>query len=199
GEQPADHRGELPRSQRALQGQRIGHVGPLPRPAGFTPKTTCISAQPDSIIGRRVLSGCGTEGGSVGHRADPSADGRALSELTAQLGRQLAQLLRDEVALARAELFARARQLAAGGEMIAVAGILALTGWLALVAAAVAGIAVALPLWAATLIVGGFLLLIAGVLAVQGRRRLRSFTPPTLTLQGLRRDVAEVRATARPK
>jgi hypothetical protein len=135
----------------------------------------------------------------VGHRADPSADGRFVHDLTAQLGHQLAQLLRDEIALARAELFARARQLAAGGEMIAVAGMLALTGWLALVAAAVAGIAVAVPVWAAALIVGGFLLLIAGVLALLGRRRLRSFTPPALTLQSLRRDVAEVRVRARQK
>ena len=130
----------------------------------------------------------------VGHQADRPADSRSVHELTAQLGRQLSQLLRDEVALARAEIFARARQAVTGGGMLATAGLLALTGWLALVAAAIAGIAVVLPVWAAALIVGGFLVLIAGVLALRGSRRLRSVPPLTLTAQSIRQDVEVIKA-----
>lgn len=132
----------------------------------------------------------------MGHQADRSADSRSIHQLTAELGRQLSQLLRDEVALARAEIFARARQAVTGGGLLATAALLGLTGWLVLVAAAVAGIAVVLPVWAAALIIGGFLVLVAGALALQGRRRLRSVPPLTLTAQSIRRDVAVVKEKA---
>jgi hypothetical protein len=129
----------------------------------------------------------------VSRQADSLADGHSVRELTVQLGSQLGQLLRDEIALARAEVFARARQATTGGVLISTAALLALTGWLALIAAAIAGIAVALPVWAAALIVGGFLMLIAGALVLGGRRRFRAVSPPTLTMQSLRRDVEEVK------
>lgn len=117
-------------------------------------------------------------------------------ELTAQLGNQVSQLLRDELALARAELFARARQAVLGGGMLGAGALLGLTGWLALVAAAIAGIAVALPVWAAALIVGGFLLLVAGGVAARGGRRLSRMEPLTLTAESIRQDVQEVKERA---
>ena len=51
-------------------------------------------------------------------------------ELTVQLGSQVSQLLRDELALARAELFARARQAILGGGMLNAAALLGLTAGL---------------------------------------------------------------------
>ncbi len=129
-------------------------------------------------------------------QADPPASDHSVHDLTAQLGSQLAQLLRDEVALARAELFARARQAATGSMLAAAAALFGLTGWLALVAAGTAGIATVLPVWAAVLIVGGFLLLVAGLLALLGRRRIAAAEPLALplTTDSLRRDVAVVKA-----
>ena len=117
-------------------------------------------------------------------------------ELTVQLGSQVSQLLRDELALARAELFARARQAILGGGMLSAAALLGLTGWLALVATVIAGIAVALPVWAATAIVGGFLVLAAGGIAMRGGRRLSSIAPMTLTAESIRQDVHEVKERA---
>jgi hypothetical protein len=131
--------------------------------------------------------------------ADPAARDASVSELTAQLGSQVSQLLRDELALAKAELFARARQAIMGGGLLTTAVLLGLTGWLALVAAGIAGIAVALPVWAAALIGGGALLLVAGVLAAGGARRLSRGVPPLkLTAESIRRDVEEVKEKARP-
>lgn len=118
-------------------------------------------------------------------------------ELTVQLGNQVSQLLRDELALARAELFARARQAVLGGGMLGTGALLGLTGWLALVAAAIAGIAVVLPVWAAALIVGGFLVLVAGGLAARGGRRLSRMKPLTLTAESIRQDVQEVKEKAK--
>lgn len=117
-------------------------------------------------------------------------------ELTVQLGNQVSQLLRDELALARAELFARARQAVLGGGMLGTGALLGLTGWLALVAAAIAGIAVALPVWAAALIVGGFLMLVAGGVAARGGRRLSRMEPLTMTAESIRQDVQEVKERA---
>lgn len=132
-------------------------------------------------------------GGRVS-KQDGSAPGDlSASELTVQLGRQVSQLLRDELALARAELFARARQAVLGGGMLGAAALLGLTGWLVLVAAVITGIAVALPVWAATVIVGGFLVLMAGGIALRGGRHLSKVTPLTLTAESIRRDVQEVK------
>lgn len=128
--------------------------------------------------------------------ASPAPRDLSLGELTVQLGNQVSQLVRDELALARAELFERARQAILGGGMLGTAALLGLTGWLALVAAVIAGIAVALPVWAAAAIVGGFLVLVAGGIAARGGRHLSKVTPPTLTAESIRRDVEEVKDRA---
>jgi hypothetical protein len=129
----------------------------------------------------------------VNRQADSLAGDHSVGELTVQLGSQLSQLLRDELGLARAELFARARQATTGGMMVAAAALLGMTSWLAVVAAGIAGIAMVLPVWASALIIGAFLMLAAGLLALRGGRRLRTVAPLTLTAESIRRDVAEVK------
>ena len=117
----------------------------------------------------------------------------SVRELTAQLGEQLPRLMREEVALARAELFARAKQAKSGGGLLAGAAVVALGGWLAMVAAAIAGIAEALPVWASALIVGGSLAAVAGALAQRGRSRLPRRVPPLpVTAGSVRRDLGEL-------
>ncbi len=128
-----------------------------------------------------------------------SPDGQTSArELTVRLGEQASVLLRREIALAKAELFARARQAVMGGGLLGAAALLAVTGWLALVAAAIAGIAVVLPVWAAALIVGGVLLALGGGLAWPARRHLSSGAqPPRLTAESLRRDAAVIKERTR--
>lgn len=109
-------------------------------------------------------------------------------ELTVQLGDQLSRLVNEEIALAKAELFASARQSVLGGGMLGAATVAGLTCWLVMVAAAVAGIAAGLPVWAAALIVGGALGATAGLLALLGMRRLARGTPPLKMTIGSIRD-----------
>lgn len=109
-------------------------------------------------------------------------------ELTVQLGDQLGRLVNEEIALAKAELFASARQSVLGGGMLGAATVAGLTCWLVMVAAAVAGIAAGLPVWAAALIVGGALGATAGLLALLGMRRLARGTPPLKMTIGSIRD-----------
>ncbi len=116
-------------------------------------------------------------------------------ELAAQVAVQGAGLLGQEFALAKAELLARARQAGAGATMLAVAGLLGVSAWLVLLAAAVAGVAVALPVWASALILGGALGMGAGGLAlIAGRRLARTKPPLPLTTESVRQDLAEIKA-----
>lgn len=117
-------------------------------------------------------------------------------ELTAQLGEQLSRLLKDEIALARAELFASARRAILGGGLLATAAILGLGAWGALVAAAIAGIAEGLPVWASALIIGAALGALAGAGALIGRGRLTNGVPPLrMTADSVRKEIGELTAT----
>ncbi|HEY1706156.1 MAG TPA: phage holin family protein [Trebonia sp.] len=138
-------------------------------------------------------------GGTVDgrRRAVPATD-RHVSDLTTQLGEQVTRLIRAETALARASLFASARQAVMGGGLLGAAAVVGLGAWLALVAAAVAGIAEGLPVWASALIVGGALGLLAGALALLGRQRLTRTAPPLkMTADSVVTDLGELAASGR--
>jgi hypothetical protein len=123
----------------------------------------------------------------------------SLPELTVHLTEQAMRLVRAELALARAELFARGRQAVLGGGLFAAAALVGLGGWLALVAAAIAGIAEALPVWASALIVGAALCAIAGALAMAGRARLQRGMPPlSMTAGSVRRELHELTGHHQP-
>lgn len=125
--------------------------------------------------------------------AEPTA-----RELTVQLAEELSRLVRDEIALARAELSASVRRAKGGGILLAVAAVVGLAGGAVLVATAVAGIAVALPVWLAALIVGGGLSLIAAVCGLLAVRSLRNGIPPfRITTNSIHRELRELTSAAR--
>lgn len=115
------------------------------------------------------------------------------AELTTRLGSELSRLVRSEIALAKAELTASTRQMMLGGMLFSGAAVTAMYGLGVLIAAAVAAIALRLPVWAAALIVGGALMALAGLLAMLGRRRLKRGTPPISAAVGtVREDITEI-------
>jgi hypothetical protein len=118
----------------------------------------------------------------------------ATRELAARVAVQGAGLLRQEIALAKAELLAKARQAGAGAVLLTAAGVLGITAWLVVVAAAIAGMAVALPVWAAALIMAGVLGSAGGGIALIAGKRLGQAVPPLpLTAESVRDDLALVR------
>lgn len=132
-------------------------------------------------------------------REEPQAPPRppTTRELAAQAAVQAAGLVGQEIALAKAELLARARQAGVGVSMLVAAGLLGASAWLVLLAAAIAGIAVALPVWASALIMGGALAMLAGGIGLIASRRLARQVPPLpLTTESIRRDLAEIRDRA---
>lgn len=119
-------------------------------------------------------------------------------ELVRQAAQQVSELMRAELRLAVAELKDKGRHAGTGAGMFGGAALVALYGLAVLLAAAVAAIALALPVWASALIIGGFLMLVAAVLALLGRSQTRRATPakPEQAMDEARQAVAELKERA---
>ena len=102
----------------------------------------------------------------------PEAHKRHLGGLVKDLMGDMSSLIRLEIALARAQLKEKAVSMAVSSALILVAAFFGLLAAGVLTATFVLAISVALPAWAAALIVTGAYLLIAGVLALIGVQRL---------------------------
>lgn len=98
------------------------------------------------------------------------------------MGRQLIADLRElaglEAELAKAELASKGRRAALGSGLLLVAAMSIFFLGATLVAAAILAVSLAVPGWAAALVVTGFLTILAGLLAFTGVRLLRSAVPP---------------------
>jgi hypothetical protein len=92
--------------------------------------------------------------------------------------RQIRHLVGQKLALARADLAEKGKDTGRGARLFGGAGVVAIYGGGAMVAAAVAGLAVRWPIWAAALVVGVVLLAVAGVLALAGRKQVGRAAPP---------------------
>ena len=116
---------------------------------------------------------------------------RGIAALFSDLAREAGRLVRQEIALARAELMERVARLGTGAVFVAVGGGILFAALLAFGAAAILALALVLPAWAAALVVGGAAFLIGLVLVLKGRRDMaaRSLVPQR-TLKTLREDAA---------
>ncbi|MEU3985394.1 phage holin family protein [Streptomyces sp. NPDC026672] len=121
-----------------------------------------------------------------------------MSELVQRASQQLTELVRGELRLAQAEMKEKGRRYGKGGGLYGGAGLAGFLTLQALVAAAIAGLAVPLPVWAAALIVTGVLAVIAAVLAACARRQVHRAAPPTprQTIENVKADVAEIKGSA---
>lgn len=120
-------------------------------------------------------------------------------ELVSRLASQVSELVRGEIQLARTELAEKGKRAGAGAGLAGAGGVVALYGVGALIAAAIAALSLAWPVWLAALVVGVVVLLVAGALALAGRSQLKKATPPAPenTVQSVKDDVAAVREAVR--
>lgn len=120
-------------------------------------------------------------------------------ELVSRLSEQVTQLVRNELQLAMMELKQKGKRAGIGAGLTGAAGVIALFGLGALVAAAIAALALVLPVWAAALIVGVVVLLLAGLLALTGIGQVKRGTPPLpeQAIESVKRDVQTVKDSAR--
>ena len=130
--------------------------------------------------------------------APPEAE-RSILELLQRLAAETSTLVRQEIALARAEVMQAIREAGRPAAAAGVCALFALGVFGALTATLIAALATAMPVWAAALIVTVLYAAIAGVCAIaarnavqQMRRDLHSDTAQTVS-----DDVAAVRSGVR--
>ena len=117
----------------------------------------------------------------------------SIGELMSQLSAQTSRLVRDEMRLAQKEFQNSAKHAGIGAGLFSVAGLLAFFGLGTVIAAAVAALALALPVWAAALIVAAVLFVAAGVAALVSRSQVRQVAPVPQTVDSVKEDIREVK------
>lgn len=121
----------------------------------------------------------------------PTTSEETLGGLVHRLSEQIPQLVRSEVRLAQLELTEKGKRAGIGLGMFSAAGLLAFFGLSCLVTAAIFALALALPGWAAALVVGAAMFVLAGAAAFFGKSRVQAATPvvPEHAITGVRMDL----------
>lgn len=112
-----------------------------------------------------------------------------------RLSEQLPELVRSEIRLAQAELTQKGKRAGLGLGMFSLAGLLAFFATAVLVTTAIVALDLALPLWAACLIVAAALLVGALGAALGGKSEIQQATPPVPehAVAGVKQDIATVK------
>jgi uncharacterized membrane protein YqjE len=108
---------------------------------------------------------------------------------------QISRLVRDEIALAKAELAEKGKHVGIGIGLFGTSGVFALYGVGAMIATLIIVFDLFLPLWLAALLVTVALFLSAGVMALVGKNQVTKAVPPEpmAAIKGLKADMNEVR------
>ena len=121
----------------------------------------------------------------------------SLGQLVQRATADMSQLMRSEVALAKAEITADVTAAAKGAGLFGGAGVAGLLAVVFLSAGAAFGLGEALGTWAGFLVVGGVYLLAAGLLAVLGKGRVGEVGPPERTVRTVKDDLTWARHPTR--
>lgn len=130
----------------------------------------------------------------------PREADRPIGELLRELGDEISTLVRQEIALAKAEMSEKAKPVVASAGMFGGTALLALGAFGAATAFLIAGIAaLGLPVWAAALIVTVVYGAVAGVLAMMGKKKLQEAAPliPEQTAQSVKEDIEWAKTRAK--
>lgn len=128
-----------------------------------------------------------------------NVEDKSTADLFRDLSNEMTELIHQEMELAKVELTEKTKKVGLGAGMFGGAAATGLLAAGALVTAAIAGIATALSVWLAALIVGGALLAVAGVLALTGGTKVAQGTPPIPeeAIQSSKEDVEWLKTQAR--
>jgi lipopolysaccharide export LptBFGC system permease protein LptF len=120
---------------------------------------------------------------------------QSTAELVQRASEQITLLVRDELALAKAELTEKGKHAGIGIGLFGGGGVLAFYGVGVLIATAVIALALVLPLWLSALIVAVVLFVAAGILALLGKNQVTKAVPPEpkVAIESAKADVDEVK------
>jgi uncharacterized membrane protein YqjE len=116
---------------------------------------------------------------------------QSIGDLLKQLSQETSNLVRQEMALARAELTEKGKRAGVGAGMLGGAGVAALLTLGALTACIILVLSEWMDAWLAALIATVVWAVVAGVLALQGRTKVQEASPPVpeQTVETLKEDV----------
>jgi nitrate/nitrite transporter NarK len=122
-----------------------------------------------------------------------------IGELFKQLSEETSTLIRQELALARAELTEKGKEAGKGAGLFGGAGVAGLMALGAFTAFVILLLDKGMATWLAALIVAVVYGAVAGVLAMRGRERVQQATPPTpeQTVETVKEDVEWAKSQAR--
>lgn len=129
-------------------------------------------------------------------RDAPAEADRPIAELLQKLAAETSLLVRQEIQLARVELTQTAKEAVRPAAVFAVAALFALGVFGALTALLIDALAIALPEWAAALVVTVLYAIVAVVAVASGRSALKRVGNPVpeQTLQTIKEDIRTVRS-----
>jgi hypothetical protein len=135
-----------------------------------------------------------------GGPARPVTD-QSTAELVQRASEQITLLVRDEIALAKAELAEKGKHAGIGLGLFGGGGVLAVYGVGVLIATLVLVLDIWLWAWLAALIVGVTLFLVAGLLALFGKKQVTQAVPPEPkeAVASVKADVDEVKHAVRDR
>lgn len=124
---------------------------------------------------------------------------KPIGELLRELSEETSLLVRQELALARAELQEKGKAAGVGAGLLGGAGVTALVALIALMATILAALDTAMATWLAALITTVLFAAAAGVEALLGKKRLQQAGPPVpeQTTETVKEDVAWAKTRAR--
>jgi len=124
---------------------------------------------------------------------------QSTGELVTQLSEQVSTLVRDELALAKAEMTEKGKRAGTGVGLLGGGGVLVLYGVGGLLATAVLALDLVWPAWLAALVVTVVVFAVAGVLALVGRGEVKRAAPPVpeRAKENVQADVETVRSAVR--
>ena len=125
-------------------------------------------------------------------------DDKSLGELVASATKDLGELVRTEVALAKAEVRREVKAAALGVGMFGAAGVLGHLMVIFLSIAAALGIGALIGDGWGFLIVGAVYGVVAGILVLVGKKSMTSMSPPRRTIKTVKDDLAWARHPTRP-
>ncbi|MEV6681648.1 phage holin family protein [Streptomyces erythrochromogenes] len=127
------------------------------------------------------------------HMADES-----VSVLVSRASRQISELVREEMQLARAEMTQKGKRFGKGGGLFGAAGLLGFLAAQALTLTCIAALALVVPVWASALIIAVVMAAVAAVLALAGKKQVAEAGAPVpaRTIDSVKADLAAMREKA---
>ena len=115
------------------------------------------------------------------------AEDRSISDVLQDILRNLQEMVRSEIRLARVEIRDEARQAVSSGVWLAAGAVGALSAWAFLLWTLAYTLATRMPMWAATLVVAVGLAAAAAALITGGLRRVKRIQPiPERTVESVK-------------